>query len=95
MYGSATTNDWLEKYKEKEMQLVEKIEELNTLAATDSSDRLQELILQKEEELLNHKEYVFQFLVNIGENVNNFNVIMRFSDRGVEETIHQQLEPII
>jgi len=26
MYGTATTNDWLEKYKEKETQLIEKIE---------------------------------------------------------------------
>jgi hypothetical protein len=51
--------------------------------------------LEKEEELANHKKYVYQFLVNIGENVNNFNVIMRFSDRGIEETIHEQLETII
>lgn len=95
MYGTATTGDWLQKYKEKQMQLVEKIEELKKLAETDGSDRILQIMLQKEEELANHKEYVYQFLVNIGENVNNFNVIMRFSDRGIEETIHEQLEPIV
>ena len=34
-------------------------------------------------------------MVNIGVCKNNFNVILKFSDRGVEETIHEQIEPII
>lgn len=34
-------------------------------------------------------------MVNIGVNKNNFNVILKFADRGIEETIHEQLEPII
>lgn len=63
------------------------------MAATNP--KFEEAILEKEEELKNHKAYVYQFLVNIGENKDNFNVILRFSDRGVEETIHEQLEPII
>lgn len=34
-------------------------------------------------------------MVNIGVNKDNFNVILRFSDRGIEETVHEQLQPII
>jgi len=34
-------------------------------------------------------------LVNIGVNKSNFNVVLKFADRGIEETIHEQLEPII
>jgi len=56
------------------------------LAEKDPS--VEKVIEQKQLELKNHKEYVYQFLVNIGENVNNFNVILKFSDRGIEETIH-------
>jgi len=33
--------------------------------------------------------------VNIGINKNNFNVIFRFADRGIEETVHEQIIPII
>ena len=39
--------------------------------------------MAKEEELANHKKYVYQFLVNIGINKSNFNVILRFADRGI------------
>ena len=44
---------------------------------------------------MSHKQYVYEFLVNIGVNKNNFNVVLKFADRGIEETIHEQLEPII
>ena len=34
-------------------------------------------------------------MVNIGENRNNFNVLLKFADRGIEETLHSQLEKIV
>ena len=64
MYGSAGNEAWMQKFKEKEEIISGKIEELKELVLKDS--KFEELLLAKEEELKNHKEYVFQFLVNIG-----------------------------
>ena len=93
MYGSATGNAWISKFNEKETAILEKLQNLRSLE--DNNPNTMRMIQQTEIELKDHKEYVYQFLVNIGENKSNYNVILKFADRGIEETVHQQIEPII
>lgn len=93
MYGSATNDAWLSKFNEKEEMIMEKLEKVKSIQ--DGSPEAIKLLQETEDELMSHKQYVYEFLVNIGVNKSNFNVILKFADRGIEETIHEQLEPII
>lgn len=51
--------------------------------------------MQLDDDLKAHDEYVFQYMRNIKDDKNVMNIILRFSERGIEETILTELRPII
>lgn len=46
------------------------------------------------EKLAKHKNYVFEYLKNTGDRSDTMNFLLKFGDRGMEETILLQLEKL-
>ena len=71
--------------------LLEKISELKDKPETEATrNQIQEL----EKKLAKHKEYVYEYLKNSGSDSKFLNAIIRFGDKGMEETVLLQLDKL-
>lgn len=68
-----------------------KIEELKK---RPTDEVIEMAIMQLEDELEKHQQYVHQYLRNTGDSPDTLNFIMKFADRGMEETILMQLQKL-
>ena len=50
--------------------------------------------MELEDKLEQHKKYVYEYLRNSGDSPDTLNFIMKFGDRGMEETILMQLQKL-